>query len=55
MTMIETLASAVPALAILSGAFFLFAVGGFVADYILPRIPAVERFLDTLPGCGRED
>ena len=26
-----------------------FAVAGIIADYILPRIPFVERYLDKLP------
>ena len=27
----------------------ILAVGGLVADYILPHIPAVERFINSLP------
>ena len=30
-------------------------VGGLIADYILPRIPFVERFLDTLPEWDDEE
>lgn len=30
-------------------------IGGLIADFILPHIPFVERFLDTLPNWDDED
>lgn len=35
--------------AILGGFLLLLAVGGLVADYILPHIPAVNKFIANLP------
>jgi hypothetical protein len=29
--------------------FGLLAVGGFIADYIFPHIPPLQRWIDTLP------
>lgn len=40
--------------AILGGFFLLLAVGGLVADHILPYIPAVNKFIANLPAM-RED
>lgn len=41
---------------IYTGGFcLLLGVGGFIADYILPHIPAVQRYLDSLPDWDDED
>lgn len=42
-------------LAILTGYLLVLCAGCFVADYILPKIPFVERFLDTLPDWDEEE
>lgn len=34
---------------------FILAVGCIVADHVMPRIPAFQRFLDTLPDWEDED
>jgi len=31
------------------------AIGGFIADYILPRIPFLKRYFDSLQGLDDED
>lgn len=36
-------------LAIVAGFLFLLATCGFLADYVLPHIPFVEKFIDNLP------
>lgn len=36
-------------LAILAGFLFVLAICGFVADYILPHIGPLNRFIDGLP------
>lgn len=41
-------------LAILVGYLLALCVGGFVADYILPKVPFVERLLDTMPDWEEE-
>ena len=46
---------AVAGLIILAGLFAVLSVGCLVADYVLPHIPAVQRFLDTLPEWDDED
>lgn len=30
--------------------FVVLGVGGVIADYVLPHIPFVRRYLDSLPG-----
>ena len=42
-------------LMILGGLFLILFVCGILADYVLPHIPAVERFLDTLPDWDDEE
>lgn len=37
------------ALVFISGLMLVFTVGGFVADYVFPHIPAIRRFIDSLP------
>lgn len=32
-----------------AGFMLILGVGGLVADYVLPHIPFIQRFLDTLP------
>ena len=34
------------AIIFLAGLALILAIGGVVADYIFPRIPAIDRFLD---------
>ena len=36
-------------LAYSAGICLMFGAVGFVADYVLPHIPFVERFIDSLP------
>lgn len=33
----------------LSGYLLILAVGGLIADYVLPHIPFIERFIESLP------
>lgn len=51
----EMLDGAVILLIYLLGLFVVLAIGGFVADYILPHIPFIERWLDNLPDWDDED
>lgn len=51
----ELLGDAVVALAIVAGYLTVLCVGCIVADYVLPHIPFIERFLDRLPGAEGED
>ncbi len=37
-------------LAILGAFLLILGVGGIVADYVLPRIPFLKRYIDSLPG-----
>lgn len=37
------------------GIFAALAVGCIVADYIFPRIPFIQRWLDTLPDWDEEE
>lgn len=36
-------------LLILTGYLLILSVGCLIADYVFPRIPFIERFLDSLP------
>ena len=45
----ELMDEAVVDLAIFAGFMFLLVVGGIIADYILPHIPPVRRWIDSLP------
>ncbi|RKI66948.1 hypothetical protein D7V91_11410 [bacterium 1xD42-67] len=36
-------------LAIMAAYLLILAVGGCIADYILPHIPFVERYIESLP------
>ena len=40
---------AVAALVILIGYFCILGIGCLIADFVLPRIPFIQRFLDSLP------
>lgn len=40
---------AVIALAIIAGYMLLLGVGGLIADYVLPHIPFVARWIESLP------
>ena len=42
-------------LVIVGGFCGLLGIGGLIADYILPHIPAVQRYLDSLPDWDEED
>lgn len=44
----------VTALAILAGYLLILALGGVVADYILPHIRPLERWINTLPMMNSE-
>ena len=45
----EMLGDAVIGLFYMTGLMMLLCVGGFIADYVLPYIPPVQRWLDRLP------
>lgn len=45
----ELLGSATIGLIYLTAYLALLCVGGIIADYVLPNIPAVQRWLDSLP------
>ena len=45
----DMIASAVTALILLGGFLGILTVGAVVADYILPRIGVLDRFIDSLP------
>ena len=45
----EQIGDAVVALAIISGYLLILGVGCLIADFVFPRIPLIERFLDSLP------
>ena len=40
---------------ILCGFLAVLGVGGIIADYVLPHIPFVQRFLESLPLWDDED
>ncbi len=42
-------------LAELAAFLIILGIGGLIADYILPHIPFIQRFIDTLPDWGDED
>ncbi len=44
----------VTALAIMAGYLLILALGGVVADYILPYIRPLERWINTLPMMSNE-
>lgn len=46
---------AMVSLAIISGYLFVLGVGCFIADFVFPHIPFIERFLNTLPDWEDED
>lgn len=35
--------------------FLLLGIGGLIADYVLPHIPFIQRFLDSLPEYEDDD
>lgn len=43
------LGDAAVGLAIVAGFLILLAIGCLVSDHILPRIPALKKWVDTLP------
>lgn len=45
----------VTALAILTAYLFSLAFGALIADYILPHIPVLVRYIDTLPSWEDEE
>ncbi len=45
----DTIDEAIVCLGILAGFLALLALGGFLADYVLPHIPFVQRYIDSLP------
>lgn len=40
---------------ILSGFLVVLGIGAFIADHILPHIPFVQRYLDSLPDWDDEE
>lgn len=42
-------------LALLAGYLFLLCIGGLIADYVLPHIPFIQRWLDSLPDWEDEE
>lgn len=40
---------------ILSAFLVVLGIGAFIADYILPHIPFVQRYLDSLPDWDDEE
>lgn len=40
---------------ILGGFLVVLSIGAFIADHILPHIPFVQRYLDSLPDWDDED
>lgn len=40
---------------ILSGFLVVLSIGAFIADHILPHIPFVQRYLDSLPDWDDEE
>ena len=40
---------------ILSGFLVVLGIGAFIADHILPRIPFVQRYIDSLPDWDDEE
>lgn len=42
-------------LAVLSAFLWILAIGGIVADYILPRIEPLDRFINSLPMMQQEE
>lgn len=51
----DQLDEAVVCLMILSGYLSILGVGGVIADYILPHIPFIQRFIDSLPEWDDEE
>ena len=45
----DIMGDAAVVLAITSGFLLILTVGGFVADYVFPHIPLIQRFIDSLP------
>ena len=45
----ELVEEGVVCLLILGGYLFVLCVGCLIADFVFPRIPLIERFLDRLP------
>ena len=40
---------------ILSGFLVVLSIGAFIADHILPHIPLIQRYLDSLPDWDDEE
>lgn len=51
----DMLDEAVVDLAILAAFLLILAAGGFIADYVFPHIPFIERFIDSLPNWDNEN
>lgn len=51
----ELIDEAVVDLALLTGFLLILAVGGLIADYVLPHIPFIQRWLDSLPDWEDEE
>lgn len=51
----DMLDEAVACLVIFVGFMLLLVIAGVIADYILPHIPFIQRWLDSLPDWDEED
>lgn len=51
----ELIDEGIVCLALLYGFLFVLGVGGILADYVLPRIPAFKRWMDSLPDWDDEN
>lgn len=47
----EAIACAVPALFYIG----LLAISPFIINYVFPRIPVIQRWIDSLPDCEHEE
>lgn len=45
----NTVEEAVVCLGIFAVFLFILAIGGILADYVLPHIPFIRRYIDSLP------
>lgn len=51
----DLIGEAVVGLALMTGLLAVLGVGGLVADYVFPRIPFIQRYLDSLPDWDDEE
>lgn len=51
----DLMGEAVSCAIIFAGFMVVLGVGGLIADYIFPRIPFIQRWLDTLPDWDEEE